>query len=775
MIKRIYLFLFLLNCLDISAQISIKGKIIDEQNNSLPYANIVLLSLPDSTFISGTISAEDGTFSLPLASQNQLLRISSIGYTTVYKAIESSDLGIIQLVSDTQQLDEVIVQGTLPVTRIKGDAMITGVSGTVLEKAGTTEQLLDKIPNVSSKDGEINVFGRGTPEIYIDGRKLHDQTELDRLSADQVKAVEVINNPGARYGAEVTAVIRITTRKTEGEGFGFNNRTMAQYKKDWSFLEQFNFNYREGGLDISGMLYGSKSYGWIQKGIIQNTYVQEHWIQDSHLFNDWKSKNFEAQLALNYTFNENNSLGVRYDYHKTPYSKSLMDMQTQVYRNEVPSEYTSSPDHIRNENDYHQVNAYYMGKTGEWNIDLNLDGYWETSEKDSKLEELTGYPDGTEHLRPVSTFSDINNTLYAARLIFTHPLWDGELSFGGEYTYTNRENKFLNPEEIISDDNSRIRENMGSAFIEYGKSFGKVQAQVGLRYEHNASTYYEEGTRIAEQSKNYDNVFPALSISFPIRHFNFQLAYRTDIARPSYWDLRSNILYTNKYTYETGNPLLKPKLTHSATLGVTYRWIQFSAGYSRVKDDIINVTGLYEEDDPTIMLMSLANAPAYDKLFSGLTLSPTIGFWSPQWRFQLTKQWYTAQTPQGNRKMNNPMGIIVWKNNLRLPWGFILDIDFSYMTKGDIKNGHFFKPSWQTDVSLQKGFLNEQLNIRLDALNIFDSYQRDFMMYVSNRQTIHMKEVSTHCTARLTISYKFNATKSKYKGSRAGQEQLNRM
>lgn len=774
MIKNIITCFLLAGSIPLSAQ-TIHGKLVDEKDQPLPYANIVLLSLPDSSFVTGTMSDENGSFALEATASNQLVRISSIGFETIYKSINPPDLGIIRLASDVQQLGEVVVKGSLPITRMKGNAMVTSVSGTVLEKAGTTEQLLDKIPNVTAQDGEINVFGRGTPEIYINGRKVRDLTELDQISAENIKSVEVINNPGARYGAEVTAVIRIATKKVEGEGFGFDNRAMFQYNRDWSALEQFNFNYRKGGLDISGMLYGSKSYGWIRKGITQNTYVQEHWIQDSHLYNDWKSKNFEARLALNYTFNENNSLGVRYDYHKTPYSKSLMDMQTQVSRDEVPSEYTISPDHIRNENDYHQVNAYYTGKTGEWNIDLNLDGYWETNKKDSKVEEQTRFPDGTEDLRPVSTFSNINNTLYAARLIFARPLWDGELSFGGEYTYTNRENKFLNPEEIISDDDSRIRENMGAAFVEYGKNFGKVQAQAGLRYEHNASTYYEEGIRIAEQSKNYDNVFPTLSISFPIRHFNFQLAYRTDIARPSYWDLRNSILYTNKYTYETGNPLLKPKLTHSATLGVTYRWIQFSTGYNRVKDDIINVTGLYDENDPTIMLMSLANAPVYDKLFSGLTLSPTIGFWSPQWRFQVTKQWYTAQTPQGNRKMNNPMGIIAWKNNLRLPWGFILDIDFNYMTKGDIKNGHFLKPSWRTDVSLQKSFLDDQLNIRLDALNIFDSYQRDFMMYVSNRQTIHMIEESKHCTARLTIRYKFNASKSKYKGTGAGQEQKSRM
>lgn len=107
-----------------------------------------------------------------------------------------------------------------------------------------------------------------------------------------------------------------------------------------------------------------------------------------------------------------------------------------------------------------------------------------------------------------------------------------------------------------------------------------------------------------EQSKTYNDLFPTFSLSFPIRRVNIQLAYRTDIARPSYWNLRSNVLYANKYTYETGNPLLKPTLTQNVTLGATYRWMQLTAGYNRIKNQVINVTSLYDEENPTIMLMS---------------------------------------------------------------------------------------------------------------------------------------------------------------------------
>lgn len=758
----------------LSAQ-TITGKLIDENSKPLSYANVVLLSLPDSVFMSGTISGEDGSFTLEATSENQIVQISFLGYKTVYKPINPANIGIVQLVSDTQVLGNVVVKANLPVTRIKGDAMVTGVAGTALEKAGTAEQMLDKIPNVTSKNGEINVFGRGTPEIYVNGRKLLDNSELDRLSAENIKSVEVVNNPGARYGANVTSVIRIITKKAEGEGFGFDNRAMFQYNREWSALEQLNFNYRKNGWDLSGMLYGSRMYGWISKKLVQDTYLQEHWQQKSSTFNDWTSRNFNAQLTVNYTFNENSAFGIRYDYHKTPYYKSLMETNTNVFSDGVLSENTCSPNIIDKGSEYHQVNAYYNGKIKNWSIGLNLDGYWDKSDKASYLDEKTELADGSDNNRYVSIFNDIENTLYAAKLILSRPVWGGELSFGGEYTYTNRRNINLNPEGVVSDDNSRIRENMGAAFVEYSRKFGSVQALAGLRYEYNVSDYFEKNIRVDEQSKNFSNLFPTISIATPINHLNLQLAYRTDIARPSYWDLRSSMLLINKYTYETGNPLLNPKFTHNLTLGATYRWLQLSVGYNRVENDILNVTSLYDENNPTIMLMSLANAEAYDKIFASVTLSPTIGIWKPQWKFQLNKQWFDIQTPQGNLSLNNPMGTIIWNNNLSLPWGFMLDADFMYKSKGDRTNGRFLKPSWRMDLSLQKSLLNDKLNIRLDVTNLFNLHKRDFMMYVSNMQTMHLTEEPNNCTVRLTVRYKFNTTKSKYKGTGAGDSQKSRM
>ena len=128
---------------------TLSGKLVDEKNAPLAYANVVLLQA-DSTFVNGTITDEMGDFRLMKDEKGTLVRISSIGYTTIYKKVSGGDFGTIRMTSDAQLLGEVVVKGDLPVTRVKGDAMITSVTGTLLEKAGTAENLLNQIPNVTA-------------------------------------------------------------------------------------------------------------------------------------------------------------------------------------------------------------------------------------------------------------------------------------------------------------------------------------------------------------------------------------------------------------------------------------------------------------------------------------------------------------------------------------------------------------------------------------------------------------------------------------------------
>ena len=163
----------------------VSGKVIDEQGEPIAFVNVVLLSMPDSAFVQGAVTDAQGAFRIVTDKNDGLLRLTSIGYETVY--IKAASGLTIRMREDTQLLGEVTVKSTLPKTFVKGDAMRTTVDGTILEKAGTAGDALSKIPSVESeRDGSVKVLGRGDAEVYINGRKVIDQKELGRLRADQM-------------------------------------------------------------------------------------------------------------------------------------------------------------------------------------------------------------------------------------------------------------------------------------------------------------------------------------------------------------------------------------------------------------------------------------------------------------------------------------------------------------------------------------------------------------------------------------------------------------
>ena len=771
--NRLYLICcFLIIAVGAKAQ-AISGMLIDEQHKPLPYANVILQTA-DSVYLAGTTTGLDGKFELALHEKAKLINFSYVGYTTVVQEISKNELGEIQLLPDAQLLGEVVVKGYLPKTQAKGDAMVTTVSGTVLEKAGTAENLLDKIPNVTAQSGAVTVFGRGTPEIYINGRKVRNQQELDQLSSDNIKSVEVVSNPGARYDASVKAVIRIFTKKVAGEGFGFDNRAVVRHIDEygWSAYDQLNLNYRKNGFDLSAMVLAGSYHNGNDQTFVIDTHLDKQWRQNLDLTDQKaESKNLETTLTLNYQFNENHSIGARYNYERVPEYHWIANQFAQTYCGDLLYEDLHSVNTIVEPETHHRSNFYYNGRVKNLTIDFNADGLWSET-KNTQVAQEDVMEGVNEEDRSVTTIDTKRNELYAAKLVLSHPLAKGTLSFGAEYSHNKRNTTYQNPEGIIADDEAMIKEGATSAFVEYAKVFGKLQTQAGLRYEHVGFDYYDAGKFVDEQSKDYSNLFPSITFSFPIKDVQVQLGYASDINRPSYHQLRSSTVYVNRYMYDKGNPFLMPSITHNVTLAGSYKWMNMYVGYSHVKDDITNQTIAYSDDDPTIGLLTLQNTQAYDNLVAVFNINPTIGFWTPQLSLAIQKQWYEGETPWGKAKFNKPIGSVTFRNNFKLPKGFLLDVNGSYTTKGYQKNIYLADDMINMNASLSKSFLKDKLTLQLQAYNILNPKQvatvYSGIRVLQNTQVMH-RQVS------LTVRYKFNTTRSKYKGTGAGESQKNRM
>ena len=752
----------------------IKGKIVDEKGEPLAFANVVLLNRQDSAFVKGVVSGEDGHFAIDSACNNGIIKVTSVGYKTAWKDCTGENAGVIKMVADSKVLGEVVVKSLLPKTILKNGGMTTTVAGSVLEKAGTMEHLLDRIPNVSAQNGNIKVFGRGEPIIYINGRQMRDRSELDRLSSDNIKSVEVIANPGARYAASTKAVIRITTKKIQGDGFGFDATTEGSYdeKKNTGGYARLNLYYRRNGLELGAYAYGSKQSSPDEKDLQQMTYLDK--TLNQHDRTRWKNKTetFSSRLNASYQFDDNNSLGASISFLRNPKLQTDGKTEGSVLRDEVLTETNTSIRSEFGQNSNWSSNVYYVGKVGKLDIDFNTDWFWSKGNNKNNIDEHYQEVNSEIQNQLVSSTTSKYNRLIASKMMLSYPLLGGDLSVGGEYSFTNRNTNYaIIPNTLADNVIDCIKEGMASAFVTYNRDFGKLNMEAGLRYENVDFKYYDDGKYMAEQSKTYGEWFPSLSLSMPIGNVQMQLSYAADINRPNYWVLRSGVQYSNHYTYETGNPFLVSEISRNISYDLAYKWLTFNLTYEHVSDPIYQTVEMYK-DNTTIGLMRMINGKSYNNVTSTLNLQPTFGIWHPMLSAMVEKQWFELETRDG-RYLNKPVAMFRFNNTFDTKWA-MFSVMMTYITKGYEENHYIYKPMFNTDLSIYKGFMKDCLTLQLYVSDVFGTNDSHIIgKYGKLKETI-FDEFSTSKIS-LTVRYKFNVTRSKYKGTGAGDSQKNRM
>ena len=762
----------------------VNGKVVDENGEPMPFVNVVMLSMPDSAYVQGGITDEQGAFNLTSLQNGGLVKISYIGYQTLYINPSAVDLGTIILQPEATLLGEVVVVSKLPKTRVKGDAMRTTIEGTILEKAGTVADALARVPSLEAeRDGGVKVLGRGDAEVYINGRKVQDMNELSRLRSDQIEHVDVIQNPGARYAASTKAVVRIQLKKAQGEGFSFQNNLNGMYQYGYTIANNLDMNYRTGGLDLTASFWAGR-YGHT-KQLQDNELI--YYVGPDHIKsvttqegkNIWKG--WSPQLQINYMINENHSLGAFYKYDRHPGTDFSDMFYTDNYVNGILTEHSESDIKQSDTFKKHIFNAYYNGKIGKLGIDFNVDGLFDKTETPGSTFETATSAAGETSQRSIESNTRSGNDFWATKLIFSYPVWNGNLSLGGEYSHNHRTDaySFTATDAVpVKTTDNKINESSTAAFMEYGRLFGRVYAQVGLRYEHLKNDYFNFGVREDEVCRNYGDWFPTAAITMPIGDVQLSLSYRRDIQRPNYGSLTSSTVYINRYTYQSGNPYLKPTYTHSLVLNTAYKWMNLTLNYGRIKDCETMSTEPYPgADDPLVSLVRPINSTEdFNQLSINFVARPVIGCWHPQWSAFVVFQNYKTPCADGSiLTLNHPFMNLVWQNGIELPKGFRLSAVMVWASRGDYNNFRLTKTRFNTSLGIQRDFSLGRmgtLTADLRCNDIFNTNKTGAVIY-------GVREIYTANPARRTfmldLTWKFNTTQSKYRGSGAGEKQKARM
>lgn len=763
---------------------AIKGRIIDRKSGEpVGFATVAVLRA-DSSVVAGTMAEEDGRFELKAAQGPSILKVALVGYKDIEKDINVSgqilNVGELALEEDLLVLEGAVVQAQLPRTELKGDAVVTNIAGSVLEHAGNAQDLMAKVPGMIRHNGKLEVIGRGEPVYYINGRRVLDPDELRSLMSEEVRLIEVVNNPGAGYGGEIKSVVRIKTIRRQGEGFSFALTSEAKkylktkdFDPSWTVLD---LNYRKGGVDFIGKLTYWDNHGYQCSDIWEEAYIPgKLYSQEGTMDVRQHAGGLQALFGINWQINENHSVGFQVQNKTLLFGNYKETVEEDVFMNSLLT------DHLTSVNDCNMLksggwlgNVYYSGKVEKLEIEFNTDFQTNDESNRTVIEE-------SSQVEPRHIKSDVDNSsaMLASKLVFKYPVWKGQVQAGVEEIYARTwQQHHIDFAEIASSE-SEIKENTIAGFAEYSLPLKFGQFSVGVRYEHVDFKYNDiSGTN--DLDRKQDNWFPSASFSTKIGQVGISASVSGKTMRPGFWKLSNEVQYHSRFTYQTGDPTLRNEKYIDAGLNVNWNWLTFSATYENIRD-AIEQSGYPYGDDGVIML-KYVNLDSPINVFSAyLVAAPTKGCWSPQYTVGVRKQFFDLEVKDirettGTRTVgyNKPMFVVQLNNSFRFKKSWQFSADYMFQSKMSYGAAEVTANRNLLELSVQKSFLKDDaLTVRLSAYDILNCTPDNAFVDYGQFKIAQNSDYKSPAII-LRVSYHFNTASNKYKGTGAGDSVKNR-
>ena len=753
------------------------GRVVDAEGQPIEFANVSLHGAADpnssdrnSTYINGGVSNENGDFVIPCREKKIMLKVTYVGYKTVTRHVSVGNIGTVTLQPETFMVKGVEVKGEIPQYKMAQGGMTVDVQHSILHDIGTADDLLSMIPMVQSKDGKFEVLAKGEPEIYINNKKVRDPSELKQLKSVDIKSVDVITSPGAKYNAEVNAVIRIKTLKAQGEGLSLMVTSDTWKNNKWNNYDDLTLKYRTGGLEAFANVALDNGHYSNDQDLEQQLHIKKDFFDvraGLPVRSTWTTLQYKG--GLSYDFNADHSLGLSFSSQKMFYNKFKSDMTQHYLKNGAfYGDVLLKTDIDELDKPVWELNTYYVGKVGKLDIDLNATMLQRKSENHLNQQEYS------QELgdRTITTLNCEDRKMMAGKLVLSYPVWKGVLSGGAEATSTRSYGRNVNQENIIPETDNEMKEKNIAGFAEYELQLGPWRLNAGLRFEHVKADYYLFGKWQQEPSRTYNDWFPNLSAAWQKDKWSAQLSYSKRITRPPYNMLTSMIVYDSRMFYEGGNPLLRPSVRQSVDLNLTYAWLTFMAGFTRENDLFTHIGRVYDEEQE-IAIFQPMNFDYQDRVYATLVASPKFGFWQPTTTLHYYQQMFDAEAYGAPKKLNKPEFSFDLKNWFVIHPTMKALVQMSY--SGSNHWAFMYRGSnFAVNARLQKSFFNERLSCTLYANDIFRTARTKMTTYYAIGLTDQDVYTYKQCVG-LTLSYNFNVSRSKYKGSGAGNDEKNRM
>lgn len=772
--KNIILLLFLVVSATTAAQTTFRGTLVNPDQKPVSDANIILMSLPDSTLVKGVISNGHGSFELPnpANSKKVLIKITHLEYQEEVLSPTSSNLGSIVLIPTSNELDAVVVTARRrPILEQKGTRISTNVAQSTLQKLPNTDMLLNFLPGVSTSytGGGFEVFGKGNPIFYINNRRVRNLDEVYQLSPKDIERIEMETQPGAAFDNTVGAVIYIILKKKPGDGLsGAAENTFYFFKKGIMDETWLSLNYRKGKTD------------WFTSISNDNHFNQEDYnvAQDLQVFtqnNQWRvlndethqnqHKNIKTKIGFAHEFSEEHSLGMSIRGSIIPFSgHNFSTQETTTYKNQLLT--------AQGRNEYDQfeqdkklsVNAYYEGKlTDVLKMQTDVDYIGLRSDNTSDIVEHNLLNTTS---RNVHTHSDVISDWWGLKTTFFQQLGKGTLGYGVQVSNLHRTENYQ--DNVLSAFNAKNNETRSDAFLSFSYPIKKVNLKLGTRYEYADFDYYENEQKSEAKSKTYRDWLPNVSVAFPWEKTQITFSYARKIKRPAFHDLSDYNSYVSSFLYNRGNPYITPQLTDEWNTLATYGPVSASVTYSHIHKGIYADYQLSSINSDAVERI-LRNYDDFSLLKSTLNAQKQIGKWMPKLTLSYEK-------PFADKVFYKSEGFfsVEWMNQITPSENWLFLVMLLYKSKGSMQEAYIYKPVSGVFVGAVRTFFHQSLSVYAVASDFYNGLNRHDRIqnpYISNSTARNYSNFSF----KIGISYNFNTTQSKYKGKEISEEENNRM
>ena len=570
-------------------QIKIGGKIKDEKA-VLAFVDIVLTNSKNQ-IIKQTLTDTNGDFEIVAKAGSYTLTASHSNYLSFVQKIDLIEpmvLEPITLAEKNTSLDEVVINSSTTRIRREIDKTVVNIDRSPITSTGNIFEALGKTPGLAVRNDQISMLGKSGVMISVDGRMLHLSGEdlnnfLKSLPASDIKEVEVITNPSARYEAQGNSgVINIIYKKIKKDNWSDNmSLTENQAKYGWRTLRN-NFSYQKDKLSflVSGV-YNSGSFYREERTTID--------FVDSPLKLISKTKekrnDFSTRLVVDYEFTKNTRVGVQY-LRMVVIPNTIDDVKTTFFdKNQQLTNYLIGTVDTKDNKNNSILNFYIDQKldTLGKKILLNFDILDYNTKRESNILSNNYDPEGdflgVDFANLGNSFQDVSN--YSAKIDVEFPIEWVKLSYGGKASFSKTNYQLYNYNTItgtpvlnpLQSNQFDFDENIQSVYINGSKKFNdRWEAQLGLRSEYTQTKGLSLEAIPPEYENKYANLFPTFYLSFAQNENNlYTINYGKRINRPGYRQLNPARYFINSQVSSIGNPYLLPSYSNNIELSHTYK------------------------------------------------------------------------------------------------------------------------------------------------------------------------------------------------------------